>query len=266
MLEFTRRQALAFGATGHGLAARRPHAELIEAVRAAGLRRTRHAARSLAARVDGVAEADVARALDAGRLVAFYGFRGVVMVAAPESEDVPIFSAGAAPVGEATLRTAWPGAFVRRLDLAKVTATDALATVVEAVHTVLAGGPLPRREAVMAVTRLATPPCRGRCPDPHVEDSLVRLSGPRFLQGGDVLVAPEPGDGPWRSELVRRYLSCYGPSTARTLAPVGRYFASRRSGLPRRAGRRADCRHGRRAPRCRESGSSRRATYAGPLP
>ena len=220
--DVTRRQALSFRAAGHGLAVRRPHDELVEAVRPVGLRRTKNAARSLAARVEDVTDDDVTDALDDGRLVTFYGPRGTVVLAPPA--DVPLLTAGAAPDGEASLRAALPGAFVRRLDQAGMTATDALAAVVGAVRRVLASGPLPRGETAMAVTRLLpealTPPCRGRCPDRHVEDSLFRLTGVRFHRSGDVLAAPlDPGPGrPWRTELVRRYLSCYGPSTPKALA------------------------------------------------
>ncbi len=220
--DVTRSQALAFRATRHGLAVRRPHDELVEAVRPVGLRRTKNAARSLAARVEDVTDDDVTDALDDGRLVAFYGPRGTVVMAPPV--DVPVFTAGAAPDGEASLRAALPGVFVRRLDQAGVTATDALAAVAEATWIVLADGPLPRGETAIAVTRLVpealTPPCRGRCPDSHVEDSLFRLTGVRFYRSEDVLVAPEaPRPGrPWRTEFVRRYLSCYGPSTTKALA------------------------------------------------
>ena len=219
-LALTRRQVLAFRAAAHGLASRRPHAELVMAVRPVGLRRTRHATASLAARVDGVTDEDIPAALDEARLVAFYGPRGTVTIAPPD--DVPILAQGTAPAGEASLRAALPGAFVKRLDHFGMAATDALAAVVDAVHTVLADGPRPRGETAKAVTlRLPdalTPPCRGRCPGPHVEDALFRLAGIRFHRATDALAAPQAAEGPWRSELVRRYLSCYGPSTPKALA------------------------------------------------
>ena len=81
----------------------------------------------------------------------------------------------------------------------------------------------------MAVTRalpgLLSPPCRGRCPEPHVEDSLFRLAGVRgvmrFAGSSDDLVplgAPVLPEGEARRELVRRYLRCYSPATPATLA------------------------------------------------
>ena len=81
----------------------------------------------------------------------------------------------------------------------------------------------------MAVTSalpgILSPPCRGRCPDPHVEDSLFRLAGVRgvmrFAGDSDDLVPMGPAvlsDGDARRELVRRYLRCYGPATPATLA------------------------------------------------
>ena len=53
-LDLDRRQALAFRAMRHGLAARRPRDRLVDAIRVAGLRRTKQAALSLAARLDGI--------------------------------------------------------------------------------------------------------------------------------------------------------------------------------------------------------------------
>jgi hypothetical protein len=81
----------------------------------------------------------------------------------------------------------------------------------------------------MAVTRalpgLLSPPCRGRCPDPHVEDSLFRLAGVRgvmrFVAATDDLGAmgePALSDQEARAGLVRRYRRCYGPASPATLA------------------------------------------------
>jgi hypothetical protein len=227
-LDLDRRQVLAFRATGHGLAVRRPREQLVDAVRPVGLRRTKSAAVALAARLEGVVPDDVVGALGEERLMAFYGARGAVMIAPPE--DVAFLSVGTAPADDRSLRAALPGAFLRQLDAAGLTATQALQAVIDAVRKVLASGPMPRGETAMAVTRALggplTPPCRGRCPDPHVEDSLFRLAGVngvmRFHKADDVLVAAETSDGRLRSalrgELVHRYLACYGPSTPGALA------------------------------------------------
>lgn len=183
---------------------------------------------SLAARLDAIGPDDVVDALRQERLVAFYGPRGTVMMAPPD--DLPVLTIGTAPADEASLRAALPGAFLRHLDAAGVAAADALSTVIDAVRRVLASGPRPRGETAMAVTaalpRSLTPPCRGRCPDPHVEDSLFRLAGVhgamRFHRCDDVLVAVESGPAAppavLRAQFVRRYLSCYGPSTPTALA------------------------------------------------
>jgi hypothetical protein len=225
-VSLTRAQVLAFRATGHGLGTRRPAGDLVAAFAAVGLRRTKTLGVAVAARVDGVTDADVGRALADETLVAVYGARGTVMVV--PSVDLAVFTLGAAP-DEASLRAAVPGAFLRRLDEAGVPATDALDAVVAAVTDVLASGPLPRGEVAMAVTA-ALPPtlvpqCRGRCPDPHVEDSLFRLAGTRgamrFAGGSDVLTAiggDLVGPATARDNLVRRYLRCHGPSTAPSLA------------------------------------------------
>jgi hypothetical protein len=51
-IDLDRSHVLAFRATGHGLAVRRPMEQLVDAVRAVGLRRTKNTALSLAARLD----------------------------------------------------------------------------------------------------------------------------------------------------------------------------------------------------------------------
>ena len=222
-----REQVLAFRAAGHGLGRRRPTGDLAGAAGAIGLRRTKHTTVALAARVEGAAAGDLERALDSEVVVVVYGARGTLMVV--PAADVEVFTRGVAPAGEASLRAAVPGAFLRQLDAAGMEVTDALAAVVDAVGGVLAGGPRPRGETAMAVTRtlpgVLSPPCRGRCPDSHVEDSLFRLAGVsgamRFVAATDDLVAmdgPVLTDGEARAELVRRYVQCYGPATPATLA------------------------------------------------
>ena len=222
-----REHVLAFRAAGHGLGRRRPAGDLAGAAGIIGLRRTKQTAVALAARVDGVKAGDLERALEDEDVVVVYGARGTLMVV-PDA-DAEVFTRGAAPADETSLRAAVPGAFLRRLDAAGVTVGEALGTVAGAVRDALSGGPLPRGETARAVTRalpgLLSPPCRGRCPDPHVEDSLFRLAGVRgvmrFLRGTDELVAmgePALADDEARRELVRRYLRCYGPAAPAPLA------------------------------------------------
>lgn len=222
-----REQVLAFRAAGQGLGRRRPAGDLAPAVAAIGLRRTRQTAVALAARVEAVRAGDLERALDAEELVVVYGARGAHVVA--PAGDVEVFTRGSAPADEASLRAAVPGAFLKALDAAGVAVSDALDTVAGAVGEALSGGRRPRGEVAMAVTRalpgLLSPPCRGRCPDPHVEDSLFRLAGVRgvmrFAGSSDDLVglgAPVLAAGGARRELVRRYLRCYSPATPATLA------------------------------------------------
>ena len=225
--EVGRESVLAFRAAGHGLGRRRPAGDLAGAAGVVGFRRTKHTAVALAARVEAVAAGDLERALEDEELVVVYGARGTHMVV--PASDVEVFTRGTAPADEASLRAVVPGAFLRRLDAAGVTVTDGLAAVVGAVREALAGGRRPRGETAMAVTRalpgLLSPPCRGRCPDPHVEDSLFRLAGVRgvmrFAGSTDDLVAmgpPARSDEVVRGELVRRYLRCYGPAAPATLA------------------------------------------------
>ena len=223
----TRAQVLALRAAGHGLCRRQPAGDLTGAAAVIGLRRTRHTGVALAARVEGVAAGELERVLGAEELVVVYGARGTHMVV--PASDVEVFTLGTAPADEASLRAAVPGAFLRQLDAAGMTVTDALAAVAGAVRAALAGGPRGRGDVAMAVTRALPgplrPPCRGRCPDPHVEDSLFRLAGVmgvmRFAGNTDDLVAlgePALAAEEARAELVRRYLRCYGPATPATLA------------------------------------------------
>ena len=221
-----RRQVLAYRASGQGLAERRPRRELTAAVATIGMRRTRHTLLSLAARVEDVTGDDLARALDREELVVVYGPRGTKTVV--PVDDVAVFTAGVMPADEASLRASVPGAYLRRLDAAGLAVTDALAQVVDALRDALAAGPRSWGETVMAVSRALpealVPPCRGRCPDPHVEDSLYRLAGVagtmRFVGDTDDLVsiAEDPDRGEARRELVRRYLRSHGPSTAAAFA------------------------------------------------
>jgi hypothetical protein len=224
----SRAETLAFRAAGHGLDQRRPPGHLAPAAAAIGFRRTKDTALALAARVEGAGDEDLHHALATEELVVVYGARGTRMVV-PEA-DADVFTRGVAPADEASLRAAVPGAFLRRLDAAGLSVTDALSAVVEAVRQVLDGGPRSRGETATAVTRalpeVLTPPCRGRCPDPHVEDSLFRLAGVagtmRFYGDSDDLVAmPEASastSDEARRELLRRYLRCHGPSTPATFA------------------------------------------------
>ena len=225
--ELPRSSVLAFRAAGHGLVRRRPAGDLAGAAGAIGLRRTKHTSVALAARVEAMAAGHLERALADEELVVVYGARGTLMIV--PAADVGIFTRGTAPADETSRRAAVPGAFLRRLDDAGVTVTDALEAVIAAVRDALSGGPRPRGETAMAVTRalpgLLSPPCRGRCPDPHVEDSLFRLAGVRgvmrFQRGTDDLVAMGEqalSDDEARRELVRRYLRCYAPATPATLA------------------------------------------------
>ena len=225
--DLPRAAVLASRATGHGLVRRRPAGDLAGAAAAIGLRRTRHTAVALAARVEGVAAGGLERGLEAEALVVVYGARGTLTVV--PAADAEVFTRGTAPAGEASLRAAVPGAYLRQLDGAGLAVGDALAAVVDAVRDALAGGPRLRGEAAQAVTRalpgVLSPPCRGRCPDPHVEDSLFRLAGVvgtmRFVGATDELVAMDPpalSDDEARAELVRRYLRCYGPATPAALA------------------------------------------------
>ena len=230
-----RDQVLAFRLDGHQLARRRPPAELVEAAAACGIRNTPpgSAALALQARVADLTPDAVERALAEDKTLV----EVLAMRISPHlipARDVAVFIPGSLPADEASLRTVLAN-IAAALDGAGLSATEALDLAADAARTELAGGPLARGALSAAMTKrlpdaLSTS-CRA-CKSRHVGESLFRLVGTRGVfvisrAGENTLYvrtdqwpgAPPDGDPvAARAELLRRYLRCFGPSTANDFA------------------------------------------------
>ena len=230
----TRDQALAFRLDGHNLASRRPVAELLDVAAACGIRNTPpgSAVIALHARVSDHRPDAVADALDERSLVEVLSVR-ISPLLVP-ARDATVFMLGALPNGEESIRAAL-GALMPALDQAGVSGTGALEQTVEAARAELANGPMTRGALSKGMTgRLPAAlarDCRA-CDARHVGESLFRLAGVAgaFViarSGRDTLYVgtdarlgaqSEADRHAARTELLRRYLRCFGPSTAEHFA------------------------------------------------
>jgi hypothetical protein len=230
-----RDQVLAFRLHGHHLVDRRPLDDLVEVAAACGIRNTPpgSAALALHARVDRLTPAAVDRALAEERpLVEVLGMRSSPYVV--PTRDAAVFTLGALPADEESLRGSMLN-LAPQLDQAGISALEALNQAVEVAHSELDGRMLARGELSGAMTRRLPdalgPWCAG-CRARHVHETLFRLVGVRGVfvisrAGKDILYvrtdqwlgATLEGDrNQARAELLRRYLRCYGPSTANDFA------------------------------------------------
>jgi hypothetical protein len=231
----TREQVLAFRLAGHQLLARRPLHEIEDVAGACGIRNTPPGSSLLAlhARLANLTPAVVDSALgEAKTLVEVLGMR--ISPHLVPSRDVAVFTLGALPATEVSLRGTL-NTFTAQLDRAGVTATDALAQATEAARAELEDGPLAKGALSAGMTRrlpealsLVCQPCGST----HVFESLFRLVGVAgawvitrsgrqsvYLRSDQWLGTPLSGDrAALRSELLRRYLRCFGPSTPRDFA------------------------------------------------
>lgn len=232
VLRATRDRVLAFRLAGHHLIERRPLRQLTDVAGACGVRNTPPGSSLLAlhARVADLTPAAVDAALtDSRTLVEALGMRiSPHLVPAP---DLAVFTLGALPAEEASLRGALSN-FTAQLDRAGLTATAALAQATEAAQAELEDGPLARGALSAGLTR-RLPAALGQfcraCGSTHVFESLFRLVGVRgvwviarsgkqtvYVRTDQAIGAVPSGDpSTLRTELLRRYLRCFGPSTAR---------------------------------------------------
>jgi len=228
----TREQFLAFRLAGHQLTARRPLGELADVAAACGIRNTPPGSSLLAlhARVAGLTPAAVDAALaETKTLVEVLAMR--ISPHLVPARDLALFTLGALPSDEASLRGVLT-TFAAQLDRAGLSASDALELATEAALAELADGPLARGALSAGLTRRLTESlslfCRA-CGSTHVFESLFRLVGVGgtwvITRSGkqavyvrtDRWLGSAPGGDPpaLRLELLRRYLRCFGPSTAR---------------------------------------------------
>ncbi len=237
---------LAFRLQAHALAQRLPADALLEAAGACGIQNTPpgSAALALHARVRDLTPADFDRALAGEKtLLQVWSLRASPY--AVPTRDAAVFTTGVLPEDEPSLRFFIRGAGPY-LDLFGLSAADVVARTAEALLEVLDGRELTKNElGVLLAQHLSKdiPPEQlelWNAPDgmTHYGESLVRFalsivalqglfcfapwkrSAATFLLIDQWLGAPLPASDPCRAraELVRRYLSCYGPSTPEDFA------------------------------------------------
>ena len=212
----SREQVLAFRAAAQSLRRRRPATELSDVVGACGVQDTPpgNADVSLAARLDvhvPVVEEAVARK----ELVLAWSLRGAPHVFPPE--DFAVFTLGVRPADE-TLEALWGQP------------AHSLVEIERAMVAVLGTKPSPKGEVSAAVTASVpaelAPWCRA-CKVHHPKESVFRAApllgrlvltstAPVLLTRADTwLGADAEGDlDVVRTELLRRYLHCYAPTTS----------------------------------------------------
>lgn len=211
----SREQVLAFRAASHSLGRRRPPAQLRHVVGACGIQDTPpgNADVSLAARLD-LDGPVVGRAVAERELLLTWSLRGAPHLFPPD--DFAAFTIGARPA-DGTLQRLWGQP------------EDALVAVEGAMVSVIGDEPRPKGEVSAGVTALLPPalaPWCAACKVNHPSESVFRAApllgrlllastAPVLLAKATMWVgADAQGEvDAVRTELVRRYLHCYGPTT-----------------------------------------------------
>ncbi len=218
-----RSAVLAFRANGHHLATKLPRKDLPTAVGAIGIRDIKGSALvALHARVEAVTQQEFDEAIRRHAIVEVISARGAQALV--PADDVAVFTLGTLPADDASLRVRLKP-FLPVLDRAGHTASDALDRCIEVARQALAAGPVDIGVLSGALTRglpELSPMCRGRCGVAHIEQGLFDMVGESAVwrtervDGHKVFVAMDISGSreDARAELVRRYLRCYGPTTA----------------------------------------------------
>jgi len=238
MLAVDREQILAFRLSRHHLDRRLPAGSLMAAVAASGTQETslRTASLALHARVADVTLSDIDRTLKLDKTsLMIWAMRGAPYIV--PTREAAIFTTGAQPVGEDSLRTFF-GGWATSLSEAGLSLSELVAQAAETAANVLAGRQLPVDDLRNEIAE-RMPQIRGlsRPSGAHADlpEPLFRALGQR----GAVCIADsrrmtdavlartdewlgEPlaslDSEPARAELLRRYLRCYGPSTPQAFA------------------------------------------------
>lgn len=231
----TRRQVLAFRLGRQHLVRRLSAARMADAAATCGVRNSPAGSAQVAllARVNGLLEDRVSAALSGRSLVEVQDPR--LVPALVRSEDVAVFTVGGIGIDDASLREKFGRGAAKALAVAGIRPVEALNRVVEAAHAELAGGVRGAGELSAAMTaRLPEPMslwCE-RCGSRHIHEGLFRLPGAvgvsciaarsgrevRYVRvdrwlGREVPAVGSPAAQDAGRELVRRFLSCYGPAT-----------------------------------------------------
>lgn len=247
-IQAARKQVLAFRLAGHNLVERQPLDRLADVAGACGIRNTPPGSALLAlnARLHDLRLDAFEAALDEAReLVEVLAMR--ISPHLVPTRDVAIFTLGALPADEKSARGVLATS-ASNLDRHGISALDAIQLTTEAARAELADGPLSRSALSAGLTR-ALPEglsqfCKP-CGSTHVYESLFRLAG----VGGAFVISrdgrnsvyvrtdrwlgaapngepehpapanepPVDASGP-RGQLLRRYLRCFGPSSAADFA------------------------------------------------
>ncbi len=248
-LQADRGQVLAFRLGSHNLARRLSPGSLLKAAGACGIQNTPpgSAALALHARVEGLKPVDIDHALAADKtLLQTMSLRGTPLVF--PAADAAVFTAGLLPEDEASLRVFILGA-VEGLEKVGMSATELVRLTSGALPAVLDAHEMTKDElGVEIADRISGELSPGRrdlwrshswyASGQYLGESLVRFAlyvvslqglfcyAPRqknkayFVRTDQWLGSPLPQAVPEkaRAELARRYLHCYGPSTAGHLA------------------------------------------------
>jgi hypothetical protein len=190
---------------------------------------------ALGQRIDGLTAEDVSRALTTDKsLVTVWSLRSAAYTVA--RTDLDVFTRGALPDDEDSLRACLQG-FTAVLDEIGMSASHAVGVATTAVRKVLDGRVLTKRELGAALAPEVPKPLRPYCEPSEFSRFGAMLVRPVGLTGL-FCFAPRSGSEAsfllteqWldeqpafperevsRAELVRRYLSAYGPSTAADFA------------------------------------------------
>lgn len=238
-----RGRVLAFRLNGHCLA-RRLSRGSIRAAGACGIQNTPpgSAALSLHARMEGLAPEDVEKALEVDKtLVQTFSLRGATYVF-PKA-DAFVFTGGVLPDEEERLRFFIKGA-IPAFDKAGIDGIEAVRRTSDALLEVLDGRALPKRELAVELADHVAKDLSPKqleawrspgwyAPGQPLGEAIVRFclyvvalegtfclvtrrNAAHYVRTDQWLGAPLPvaDTREARAELVRRYLSCYGPSTS----------------------------------------------------
>lgn len=177
---------------------------------------------ALHARVADYSTESLQAALEDGSVFDVASARGVSTLV--PAADAEIFTRGTLPADEGSLRHRLRS-LRHLLDASGQSATDALARAIDVAREALASGPLDIAGLSGTLTRALpelSPMCPGRCGVEHIHQALFdlvgvagtwrrhRVDGSRLFTA---LAEPSKPRADARRELVRRYLTCHGPST-----------------------------------------------------
>lgn len=235
--EAGRDQILAFRLEKQNLITRLPAGKLVDAAANCGIRNSPPGSAELAfqARVAGFSQEKLDEALDSRKLLEVWSVRSSPFFF--PTNETAIFTAGLLPFDEEGLRNSLK-AILSALDLGGKTLVQALEIVAGAATEALDSKQLTKGELSAAVSK-AVPKgfsywCKG-CEAYHVPESFFRLAvqqagvcfAPRKNSDGLLFVRidqwlgkglPKIEPAKARQEALRRYLGCYGPSTAADFA------------------------------------------------